>query len=134
MEADPSWISRIITMEESSVAFHTPETKEKSRQWLPGQSPAHATCQTQMVMAFFDSQGPIYQHYIPRGTGVNAAYVIKVLGMLKKILEQKRPDLAPGYWILHWDNAPVHSVKMTCEYLEKKNRSGPFPMPRTLQT
>jgi hypothetical protein len=33
-----------------------------------------------MVMAFFDMQGLIYSHIIPKGTSINAAYTIKVPG------------------------------------------------------
>ena len=34
------FLSRIIIMDESSVAFHTPEMKSQSKQWLPKGSPA----------------------------------------------------------------------------------------------
>jgi hypothetical protein len=50
----------------SLLFFHTPETKQQSKQWLPkGQSgPIMAKAQDnrtkQMVLAFFDSKGIIF--------------------------------------------------------------------------
>jgi hypothetical protein len=32
-----------------------------------------------MLLAFFDSKGLIYLHIFPRGSTVNAAYIVKVL-------------------------------------------------------
>ncbi len=33
----------------------------------------------QMVLAFFDSKGLVYTHYAPRGTTVNAKYIVDAL-------------------------------------------------------
>jgi hypothetical protein len=60
-----------------------------------------------MVLAFFDAKGFIYTIYVPRGTIVNAMYIIEDLGSFMKILKKKRPVLAVGEWFLHWDNALV---------------------------
>jgi hypothetical protein len=63
----------IVTVDESAFSFHTPETKQQSKQWLPkGQSgPIKAKAQDsrtmQMVPAFFDSKGIIYTTYVPGG-------------------------------------------------------------------
>jgi histone-lysine N-methyltransferase SETMAR len=68
------------------VSFHTPETKQQSKQWLkkvePGPIKAefHATRAKQMVLAFFDAKGLIYTNYVPRGTTVNARYIVEALG------------------------------------------------------
>ena len=53
-------------MDESSVAFHTPEMKSQSKQWLPKGSPAplkgkdQSSKKKQMVFAFFDDSGSVY--------------------------------------------------------------------------
>jgi hypothetical protein len=62
----------IATMDESAVSFHTPETKQQSKQWLvkgqpgPIKAKVHASRSKQMDLAFFDSEGLIYTNFIPR--------------------------------------------------------------------
>ena len=113
-------------MDESSVSFHTPKTKAQSKQWLPKGTPGptkarvHASRRKQMVMAFFDSSGMIYEHYVPVGGKVNAPYVTEVLRKFLKVFGRKRPEVASGEWILHWDNAPVHTAAVTQELLNAK--------------
>ncbi len=81
----------------------------------------HASRTKQMVMAFFDSQGMVYTNYVPRGKTVNADYVIVALRKFFKALKAKRPDLVPGEWFLHWDNASVHSAQKVQAFLAKKS-------------
>ena len=89
-------------MDESAVSFHTPETKAQSKQWLPKGTPGPlkarvaASRKKQMVFAFFDNAGLIYQHYAPLGTKANADYLIEVLGRFLKSFRKKRPQMAAG--------------------------------------
>ena len=84
-------------MDESAISFHTPETKQKSKQWLPKGTPRqikariHASRKKQMVVSFFDNKDLIYHHYVELGA--------------KVIFRHKRPEIAAGKWFLHWDNA-----------------------------
>jgi hypothetical protein len=41
-----------------------------------------------MVLAFFDAKGLIYDNYVPRGTTVNARYIVEALGSFLKILKK----------------------------------------------
>jgi Transposase (partial DDE domain) len=66
-----SLLNNIVTMDESAVSFHTPETKKKqSRQWFkkgtpgPVKAKVHATRSKQMILAFFDNKGIIYTIYV----------------------------------------------------------------------
>ena len=67
------------------MSFHTPESKEQSKQWLPKGTPGpikarvHASRRKEMVLAFFDNRGMIYTNYVDVGTTVNADYVVDVL-------------------------------------------------------
>ena len=89
-------------MDESSVSFHTRTTKKQSKEWTPkGQAgpikaKVHASRTSQMVLAFFDNQGPIYTNYLPRGTTVNAIYILGALGSFQKVFKQKRPERRRG--------------------------------------
>jgi hypothetical protein len=70
-----------------------------------------------MVLAFFDSKGLIYTNYVPRGTTVNATYIVEALGNFMKIFKKKRPIMAAGEWFLHGDNAPVHTAAIITDWL-----------------
>jgi histone-lysine N-methyltransferase SETMAR len=117
-----SFLGKIITMDESAVSMHTPTSKVQSKQWLKKGTPGPinkakvtASRTKQMVLAFFDSKGVIYMNYVPRGATVNGDYIIKAL---KNFL--KRPDLEPGEWMFHWDNAPVHTAEKVQRFLAKR--------------
>ncbi len=70
-----------------------------------------------MVLAFFDNKGLIYTNYVPRGTTVNANYIVEALGNFMKILKKKRPIMAAGDWFLHWDNAPIQTTVIVTDWL-----------------
>ena len=116
-------LNKIVTMDESSVSFHTPATKKQSKEWTkkgqpgPIKAKVHASRTSQMVLAFFDNQGPIYTNYVPRGTTVNANYIVGALGNFMKYFKKKRPEMAAGEWFFHWDNAPVHTAAVVKEWI-----------------
>jgi histone-lysine N-methyltransferase SETMAR len=116
-------LENIVVMDKSAVSFHTPEKKQQSKQWLkkgepwPIKAKVHMTRAKQMVLTFFDAKGLIYTYYVPRGTMVNATYIVEALGSFMKILKKKRPGMAAGEWFLHWDNAPVHTAATVTDWL-----------------
>jgi histone-lysine N-methyltransferase SETMAR len=116
-------LDNIVTMDESAVSFHTPETKQQSKQWLPKGQPGpikakvQASRTKQMVLAFFDAKGIIYTNYAPRGTTVNANYIVEALGKFMKVFRKKRPIMAEGQWFFHWDNALVHTATVVRDWL-----------------
>jgi hypothetical protein len=106
----------IVTMDESAVSFYTPETKQQSKQWMPKGQPGpikakvQASQTKQMVLVFFIAKGIMYTNYGPRGTTVNANYIVEALSKFKKIFRKKRPIITEGQCFFHWDNAPVHTT------------------------
>ena len=62
-----------------------------------------------MVLAFHDREGLIYTNMVPRGTTVNAVYIISALKVFLKRMKQKRPLKKEAVFILHWNNAPCAS-------------------------
>ena len=120
-------LGKILTIDESMVSLHTPETKRQSMQWIkkgepgPIKARVHATRSKVMVLAFFDQKGVVYTNYVPKGVTVNAAYILKILPIFIKKLRLKRPTLADGGWFLHWDNAPVHTAAAVRLWLEEHN-------------
>ena len=117
----------IVTMDETAVSFHTPETKRQSKQWVkkgmpgPVKAKVHASRTKQMVLAFFDSRGMIYCHTVPRGKTVNGEYIIEVMKRFLKVFKRKRPEIAASPWLFHWDNAPVHTANNDTKFLAKNN-------------
>jgi histone-lysine N-methyltransferase SETMAR len=128
-------LENIVTMDESAVSFHTPETKQQSKQLLnngkpgPIKAKVHATRAKQMVLAFFDAKGLIYTNYMPKGTTVNANYIVEALGTFLKVLRKKRPVMAAGEWFLHWDNAPVHTAATVTDWLVEHPPYSPYLAP-----
>ncbi len=63
-----SILDNIITMEEPTVSFHTPETKQQTKHWrvkgMPGllKAVVHATRKKQMVLVIFNAKGLIYKN------------------------------------------------------------------------
>jgi histone-lysine N-methyltransferase SETMAR len=116
-------LDRIVTMDESAVSFHTPQTKQQSKQWLvkgapgPIKAKVQASRSKQMVLAFFDSKGLIYTNYVPKGSTVTASYIVEALGKFLKVFKQKRPEMAAGDWWFHWDNAPVHTAAIVKDWM-----------------
>ena len=103
-------------MDETLVSYHTPLTKKQSKQWIlkgkpgPLKAKVQASPTKQMVLAFFDSKGLIFTNIVPRGSTVNARYIVKVLGIFMKNMRTKRPHMLTRDWFFHWDNAPVHTA------------------------
>lgn len=120
-------LDNIVTMDETMVSFHTPETKRQSKQWTKKGSPGplkakvHATRTKKMVLAFFDSKGLVYTNIVPKGQTVNSDYIVKVLATFLKQYKKKRPEKAAGDWFLHWDNAPVHTSAIVSDWLAARS-------------
>ncbi len=59
----------MVTMDESAVSFHTPETKKQSMQCVkkgqpgPRKAQVHATRSKQMGLIFIYAKGVIYTNY-----------------------------------------------------------------------
>ena len=59
-------------MDESWVSHFLPETKQMSKQWsAKGAKPPRKAKRVEskkklMYVLFFDSKGPIYQHFVPK--------------------------------------------------------------------
>ena len=87
---DPTFKDKVVTMDESWVSHFMPETKQQSKQWSPkGAKPPRKAKRVEskkklMYVLFFDSRGPLYQHFVPKGTTVNTSTYIQ---MLKKFMK-----------------------------------------------
>eukprot|EP00095_Tigriopus_kingsejongensis_P005975 maker-scaffold48_size466083-snap-gene-1.24 protein:Tk05975 transcript:maker-scaffold48_size466083-snap-gene-1.24-mRNA-1 annotation:"hypothetical protein AND_003680" len=73
-----------------------------------------------MVLAFFDGEGMIFTNYVPFGTKVNVQYIVDILGNFWQVFKRKRQKTEKRL-VLHWDNAPVHTVNLTTKSLAAKD-------------
>jgi predicted HAD superfamily phosphohydrolase YqeG len=65
-------LDSIITMDKTTICYHTSKKKEQSQQWIkkgqqgPIKAKVNANQTKEMLLAFFDNKGLIYLHIIPR--------------------------------------------------------------------
>jgi transposase len=73
-----------------------------------------------MLIIFFDIRGVVHHEYILASQTVNAKFYVEVLKRLRERVRLARPELwTENAWILHQDNAPLHTVLVTREFLAK---------------
>lgn len=130
MEADPAnFKDAVVTIDESWVSHFMPETKVQSKEWSKvGAKPPRKAKRVEskkklMYVLFFDSRGPIYQHFVPKGTTVNTETYIRILEGFEKRHREKRPErfgdnAVRVRWFFHHDNAPAHASGDTKMWLE----------------
>lgn len=111
-----SFLSNIITTDETWLYFYDPESKQQSSQWKTNASPPPKKARISksvgkhMFIVFFDIEGVILCHAVPKGQSVNANYYSKVLRRdLATAIRKKRPNGYNGQMIIHQDNAPAHA-------------------------
>ena len=109
------FLHRYITVDETWIHFHTPETKEHSKQWTtPGESApkkANTVKSADMVMGtgFRNAIEIFFIDYSEKGKTINGDYYALLLVQLSKDIEEKRPHLVKKKVRLHQDNARVHT-------------------------
>ena len=78
------FLNRIITTDETWLFYYDPETKQQSSQWKSCDSPPPKKASMSksmgkhMFIVFFDINGVLLSHAVPKGQSVNAAYYSKV--------------------------------------------------------
>jgi len=121
---DPSFLSNVITGDETWVYTYDPEIKTPSSQWKSPGSPRPKKARQLrsniklMLICFFDPKGIVHKEFVPPGQTVNAAFYIEVLERVWENVQRKRPD----QWrnntrLLHHDNAPAHAALLTRRFL-----------------
>jgi hypothetical protein len=119
-------LDKVITGDESWVFNYDPETNRRSEEWHAKSSPHPKKAQMRrsrvktMITAFFDSRGIVHKEFVPPRQTVNHAFYKDVSERLRKRAQRVRRDI-PDDWVLHHDNAPVHTALSICEFLAKKN-------------
>ena len=83
-QRDPTFLDRIITVDETWLHYYDPEDKRQSFVWKTAQSPPPKKAKVtksmgkNMFIVFLDRKGVILCHSLPHGETVNSAYHSKV--------------------------------------------------------
>ena len=115
-------------MDESWFPLFMPETKRQSKQWKHVDSPPPKkfrqcdSAEKVLYAIFWDSEGIILAHPVPKGTTITGRYYRDLLEkQLLPALRQKRPSLARRGFLLHQDNAPPHRANTVAEFLRDEH-------------
>jgi len=113
-------LNRIITGDETWVHHYKPETKRQSMQWKHPSSPSSKKFKSQpsagklLLTVFWDSQGPILEHYMEKDVTVRSVNYYNMLRneLRPAIRSKRRGSLTQGVLLLH-DNARPHMAQLT---------------------
>ena len=81
---NPSFLSNVITGEETWAYAYDPETKTQSSQWKSPGSPRPKKARQvrsnikSMLICFFDQNGIVHKEFVPPGQTVYAAFYVEV--------------------------------------------------------
>ena len=121
---DETFLSRVITVDESWVYGYDLKTKRQSSQW---QSPTSSRPKKarqvnsnlkSMIITFFDIKGIVHKEFVPTGQTVNSGFYCEVLRRLPvKVRSHLHHICREQTWLLHYDKAPSHTAVLTHQFL-----------------
>jgi len=128
---DETFLSRVITGDESWVYGYDTETKRLSSLWKSPTSPRPKKARQvksnlkNMIITFFDIKGIVHKEFVPIGQSVNSGFYCEVL---RRLREKVREFWREQTRLLHHDNAPSHTAVLTDKFLAK-NKIAVIPHP-----
>lgn len=119
------FLNRIVTGDETWVAYVNVETKQQSMQWghtgspKPKKTRQSFSTRKIMVTVFWDAKGILLVDFMERGTTITSAVYCETLKRLRRAIQNKRRGLlASGVVFVH-DNARPHTAQRTSQLLTK---------------
>jgi histone-lysine N-methyltransferase SETMAR len=115
---DTTFISRIITGDESWIYSYDPETKQQLSLWKSPQSPRaknarrgrSGVLQRACSLFFLDVMGIVHREFVPSKMTVNSDFYCDALRGLRENVRRKRLELWHNHnWLLHHDHGPAHT-------------------------
>jgi len=126
-DMNSAFFSSIVTMDETWMPMFNPETKQQSAQWKHTNSPppkkfrVTASAEKMMAGMFWDSEGVILTHCVPKGTTVTGKTYEDVLRTkFLPALREKWSKKAAAV-LFHHDNAPPHRATRVHQFFEDNN-------------
>jgi histone-lysine N-methyltransferase SETMAR len=125
-DRDPSFMERIVTVDETWICCYDPESKEQSKVWLPrGSDPplkakVYPSVGKVMATVFWDAEGILLVDYLEKGLTINSEYYSNLLrNDLRNALRKKRPGKLTMRPLLLHDNARPHTARNTVAVLKE---------------
>ena len=124
---DPTFLTKIVTGDESWVFAYDLETKVHSAEWhtssshRPKKSRLVKSKEKGMLIAFFDIESVVHYDFVPPVQTVNGHFYVQVLLRLRDAVRRKRRDKWQGEWFLLHDNASSHTSLVVQKFLAEKN-------------
>lgn len=125
-EEGDSFLHCIVTGDESWVHHYQPESKISSMEWRHSTSPKPKKFRTQpsagklMLTVFWDKDGCLVEHYMPKKTNVNSETYCDILqNHLKPAIRSKRRGMLSAGVLLQHDNARPHTSKKTTAAIQE---------------
>ena len=121
--SDKTFLSRIVTGDETWVHHYEPQLKRSSMEWRHPTSPRAKKFKSQrsagkiMATVFWDIEGVILVDFMPKGTTINSDAYINTLRKLKAKLRRVRSHLDMSKVLLQHDNAKPHTSLKTREVI-----------------
>jgi len=106
---------RFMTMDETWVHYHTPESNRQSAEWLeshesrPKRPKDQRSAGKVMASVFWDAHGIIFIDYLQKGRTVTGEYYAALFDKLNDEIKKKRLHMAKKKVLYHHDNAPSHT-------------------------
>jgi histone-lysine N-methyltransferase SETMAR len=125
MRNKKDFLRRYVTMDETWIHHHTPESNRQSAEWTAAGEPRPKRPKSQksagkvMASVFWDAQGILFIDYLEKGSRINSEYYIALLVRLKEEIAKKRPHMKKKKMIFHQDNAPCHKSSATMAKLHE---------------
>ena len=117
---DPNdFLSRLVTMDETSLYNYDAETKQQSMEWRHSGPPRPTKFRVQtsagkvLAPIFWDQDGILLTDYLQKGQTINAAYYSSLLVQLKDILKEKHRGKVTKVVLFLHDNTPAHRALAT---------------------
>ena len=112
---EDNFLARFITMDETWVHHHQPETKEQSKRWkhtpprVPKKAKVVRSAGKVMASVFWDYLGVILIEYLQKGHTVTGQHYSGQLKRLREAIKEKRSGELTRGILFHQDNVPAHT-------------------------
>ncbi len=133
IELEPTFLKRVITMDESWMYMYDPLCKAQASEWTAKGS-THRPMQVQreratgkvLLISFFDYKGIVHREFLC-GQTVNKHNFVQIMHRMRLSVARKRPRILRNFH-LHMDNASPHTAFLTRMFMER-TRITPVPHP-----
>ena len=113
------FLRQYTTVDETRIHHYTPETKERSKQWVfegeraPKKVKTVKSAGKVLATVFWDAREIIYTDYLEKGQTIIGAYYASLLHRLSEEIKKKRPHLKKKKILFHQDNALMHTCAVS---------------------